>query len=65
MDTILDPYSPEVETRVEGLIALFLIQPPKGVFGEAVPHEWVQVAVPFDLDANDAPLWPIQEKKKP
>lgn len=54
---MFDPPSPEVEARVQGPVALFLIQPSEGVFGKAVLHEWIQVTVPLYLDANDAPLW--------
>lgn len=48
---------PEVEAGVEGPVALFLVQTSEGVSGQAAPHEPVQVAVPFDLDADDAPLY--------
>lgn len=53
--------SPEVETGVKRLVALFLIEPSEGVSGEAALHEPVQVAVPFDLNAYDAPLWETVE----
>lgn len=51
------PQSPEVEARVQSLVALLLIQPSEGVFRQTALHQTVQVTVPFDLDANDAPLW--------
>lgn len=56
-----DPCSPEVKTGVERLVALFLIQPSEGVFGQAAMHEPVQVAVPFDQDADDSSLWSTEE----
>lgn len=52
-----DPGWPEVEAGVKSPVALLLVQPPEGVFGQAVLHKQVQVAVPFDQDANDATLW--------
>lgn len=57
-------HSPEVEAGVECPVALLLIQPSEGVLGKAALHEAVQVAVPFDLDANDAPLWSTRERAK-
>lgn len=48
---------PEVETRVQCSIALLLIQPAEGVFGQTVSQEPVQVTIPLDLDPNDATLW--------
>jgi len=53
--------SPEVETRVERPVALLLVQPSEGVPGQAALHEPVQVAVPLDQDADDAPLWSTEE----
>lgn len=52
-----DPCWPEVDAWIQRPIALFLIQTSEGVSGQAALHEPVQVAVPFDQDANDAPLW--------
>ncbi len=60
---MVDPHSPEVEARIECPVALLLVQPSEGVFGKAALHEPVQVAVPFDQDADDAPLWSSEEKK--
>lgn len=54
-------HSPEVEAGIQRLVALFLIQPYEGVFGKAALHEPVQVAVPIDQYADDAPLWSTQE----
>lgn len=56
-----DPRSPEVEAGIERLVALFFIQPSEGIFGKAALHEPVQVAVPFDLDADDTTLWSTEE----
>lgn len=58
------PHSPEVEPGVQRPVALLLIQTPEGVLGKAALHEGVQVAVPLDLDANDAPLWSKRERAK-
>lgn len=57
-----DPHSPEVEAGVERPVALLLIQPSERVLGEAALHKPVQVAIPFNQDANDAPLWSTEEK---
>lgn len=54
--------SPEVEPGVQCPVALLLIQTPEGVLGKAALHEGVQVAVPLDLDAYDAPLWSTRER---
>lgn len=61
LNLTFDPHSPEVEAGVQRLVALFLIQTSEGVFGQAALHEAVQVAVPLDQDANDAPLWSTEE----
>lgn len=52
-----DPRSPEVEAWIERLVALFFIQSLERVSGKAALHEPVEVAVPFDQDADDASLW--------
>lgn len=59
-----DLHSPEIEARVESPVALLLIQPSEGIFGKTVAHQQVQVTVPLDLNANNAPLRLIQEQEK-
>lgn len=59
-----DLRSPEVQARVEGPVALLLIQPSEGIFGKTVAPDHVQVTVPLDLNTNDAPLRLIQEQEK-
>lgn len=57
MRLTFDPGSPEVEAGVQGPVALLLVQPSEGVSGQAALHQPVQVAVPFDQDADNATLW--------
>ena len=43
---------PEVEARVQGSVALLLIQAAEGILRQTVLRKPVQIAVPVNLDSN-------------